>query len=511
MFRRIAWIGLMLQLAACGSDESKEDSGLGTKDATTSTPSTPSTPDSSTRPSDAMDAMTMTPPVTPAHRDAGMPPATPPPARDAGRPPTETPMDAAPSGDAQAPDSGNTMTADAGAGPVGKTCVGTSKLDAYVSDPKLCVYTFATNLTRPRQMAFAPNGDLFVNASGVIVLWDADKNGASDANERAMFGQASMLNHGIAFSRDKKFLYASSMSTVFRWPYSMGQRMAQGAAETVIRGIPSGGHNTRSLAFDSQNRLIVSIGSAGNVDTSQTDWDTRSQIRRYTIPETIPMGGLAYMTGEVLASGMRNEAGIFVDDQDRIWGVENGRDNLEDGDMGGDIHNDNPGEEINLVDGKGPKYYGYPHCYTEFRLDGGGGPGTQWADQTLSMSMRKSDDYCRDAAQVRAPVHSMPAHWAPLGIIRYSGRALPMTGDMIIGAHGSWNRSPATGRVIARARMEGDEVTALDVIVGEKDGSGQVRQGQWNVRPVDVQQGPDEAVYFSDDMGGRVIKIGYEQ
>jgi hypothetical protein len=33
--------------------------------------------------------------------------------------------------------------------------------------------------------------------------------------------------------------------------------------------------------------------------------------------------------------------------------------------------------------------------------------------------------------------------------IQYTGSALPFAGDFIIAAHGSWNRSPATGRLLA--------------------------------------------------------------
>ena len=501
MFRRALIVAFIVSAAGC-SDSKNSDSGQQEKDA-------------SSKPADAATATDSG--KTPTSGTGGRTGAG-----NAGSAAANGGSGGKPDSGVITMDSGSPKPADAGAandddasqdpGPAPKTCFGTTKLDAYVSDPKLCVYTFATGLPSARGMAFAPNGDLFLSAAKIVVLWDADKNGASDANERSTFAQGTGLNHGIVFSPDAKFVYASSPTTVYRWTYTSGQRQAQGDAQVVVSGIPDGGHSTRTLQFDSQGRLIVSIGSASNVDTTQAEWDTRAQIRRFTIPATLPNGGLAYTAGEVIASGMRNECGIFVDADDRLWGVENGRDNLSDNDLGGDIHNDNPGEEINLVDGQGSKFYGYPRCFSEFKVNTGGmGAATQWADQSLPQEMQATDAFCQDPNQVHPPAWVMPAHWAPLGVIRYTGRALPMNGDLLIGAHGSWNRDPATGRVLARARLQGTTITALDIIVGEKDNSGQVKQGTWEVRPVDLRQGPDEAVYFSDDQGGRVFKLGYEQ
>jgi glucose/arabinose dehydrogenase len=390
--------------------------------------------------------------------------------------------------------------------------VGTTPLTAYVADPKLCVYVFAQDLGAPRGMAFASNGDLFVSNNGKLtVLWDANADGASASNERMVFGNASGLNHGVVFSRDEAFIYASSQSSVYRWPYTKGQHTASGAATLVIDGIDGGGHSSRPLAFDSQGRLYVSVGSAGNVDQAAKDLELRSQIRRFTLPASLPAGGIPYTQGEVIATGMRNESGIFIDAQDRLWGVENGRDNLSDDQLGGDIHNDNPGEELNLVDGQGAKHYGYPHCFSEHIVSGGKGSGAQWADETIDMGLRKTDAYCQDAKNVHPPAYVMPAHWAPLGVIQYTGRALPYTGDLLVGAHGSWNRDPASGRVIARAHLSNNTVTDLTVLVGEKSASGELKEGTWNVRPVEVRQGPDEALYVSDDQGGRVLKIGYRR
>jgi glucose/arabinose dehydrogenase len=378
--------------------------------------------------------------------------------------------------------------------------------DAWVSDPRLCVSEFAADLGGVRQMAFAPNGDLFVNNGSVTVLFDDDGDGASSEFERSRFATASGLNHGLAFSRDGSFVYASSSTTVYRWRYTTGARKAAGPTEVVVSGIPSGGHVTRTLVFDSSGRLYVSVGSASNVDTDPGLVATRSQIRRFTIPAAVPQGGLDYATGEVVASGMRNEVGLFMDARDRLWGVENGRDNLS---GNGDIHNGNPAEEVNLIDGAGSTYYGYPSCFSEFQRPGGNGPGTQWADTTLGPADRKTDAWCRDAANVHAPQFALPAHWAPLGIIEYQGDALPFGHDLIVTAHGSWNSDTPVGRVLARLHRSGDTITSFEPIIGERMSDNTLRQGLWNARPVDVREASDGALYFSDDMGGRIFKVTY--
>jgi glucose/arabinose dehydrogenase len=355
-------------------------------------------------------------------------------------------------------------------------------------------------------MAFAPNGDLFVNNGNVTVLFDADGNGSSADGERATFATAPGLNHGIAFSRDAAYVYASSATAVFRWPYASGARRAAGDAEVVVSGIPGGGHVTRTLVFDSSGRLYVSVGSASNVDVDAELVQTRAQIRRFEIPETLPAAGIDYAAGEVVASGMRNEVGLYMDARDRMWGVENGRDQLSDG---SDIHNDNPAEEVNLIDATGSTYYGYPSCYSEFNRPRGNGPGAQWADPTLEAADRKTDEWCRDTANVHPPAFALPAHWAPLGIVEYQGTALPLGHDLIVAAHGSWNADPAVGRVLARLRRDGDRITSFEPMVGQRGPDNALRQGQWELRPVDLREGPDGALYFSDDMGGRVLKLSY--
>lgn len=385
------------------------------------------------------------------------------------------------------------------------TCIGDTA-DVWVSDSRYCVYVFASGVGRARQMAFAPNGDLFVNNTSVTVLFDDDGDGSSTDAERSTFATAPGLNHGIAFSPGAGYVYASSETAVYRWRYTTGARRAQSQAEVVVSGIPSGGHVTRTLVFDSRGRLYVSVGSATNVDVDPGLVQTRAQIRRFAIPDSLPAAGIAYATGEIVASGMRNEVGLYMDARDRMWGVENGRDNLT---AGGDIHNDNPAEEVNLIDGTGSTYYGYPSCFSEFKRAGGDGPGAQWADPTLAPADRKTDAWCRDPARVHPPAFALPAHWAPLGIIEYQGSVLPLGHDLIVTAHGSWNSDTPVGRVLARLHRDGDAIASFEPIVGERGPDNALLQGRWSARPVDIRESADGLLYVSDDAGGRVLKISY--
>ena len=106
-----------------------------------------------------------------------------------------------------------------------------------------CAWTWAADLSAPRGIEVASNGDVLVverGGSRITVLFDSDGDGVSGPGERAPLASASGLNHGIAIHEGS--LYASSAATVFRWPYAPGDRADLGSPETVVRDIPSGGH-----------------------------------------------------------------------------------------------------------------------------------------------------------------------------------------------------------------------------------------------------------------------------
>jgi glucose/arabinose dehydrogenase len=206
----------------------------------------------------------------------------------------------------------------------------------------------------------------------------------------------------------------------------------------------------------------------------------------------------------VFADGLRNEVGLTFDPQGRLWGVENGSDDLSRADLGGDIHNDNPAEEMNLFAEPG-RFYGYPYCWSEHTLAAGRGAGTQWAYR--SGDPTHGDAWCQDPANNLPPKFSLPAHVAPLDIIFYDGAAFPAwNGDAIVTLHGSWNRSMAAGYKVVRVGFRDGNPVAMEPLltyVGPGD-----KAGGWSHRPVGVRQGPDGTLYVSSDASGVVIAIG---
>ena len=126
-----------------------------------------------------------------------------------------------------------------------------------------------------------------------------------------------------------------------------------------------------------------------------------------------------FLTGEVYADGIRNGVAMAFDRHGVLWAADTGADNLQREDLGGDITNDNPAEELLRIPEKGLNF-GYPYCWTEYRLDEpyGLGRGTAWAWPSFLDDGTVTDDDCRNV-YAQADV-AMQAHSTPLGITFYN-------------------------------------------------------------------------------------------
>jgi glucose/arabinose dehydrogenase len=182
---------------------------------------------------------------------------------------------------------------------------------------------------------------------------------------------------------------------------------------------------------------------------------------------------------QIFARGLRNAVGFdFHPETREIWATDNGRDLLGD---------DFPPCEFNRVVQGG--FYGWPFANGSSVIDPDVGSGHE-AEVAASIS----------------PEHGFVAHTAPLGMTFYRGEQFPerYRRAAFVAQHGSWNRSTKSGYRVVMLEWDSDgKISESDFVIGfelDEDVIG---------RPVDVIDGPDGALYITDDYTGAVYRVSY--
>eukprot|EP01089_Gocevia_fonbrunei_P022073 TRINITY_DN8782_c0_g2_i1.p1 TRINITY_DN8782_c0_g2~~TRINITY_DN8782_c0_g2_i1.p1 ORF type:complete len:238 (-),score=45.21 TRINITY_DN8782_c0_g2_i1:42-755(-) len=172
---------------------------------------------------------------------------------------------------------------------------------------------------------------------------------------------------------------------------------------------------------------------------------------------------------QIYAKGMRNEVAVGFDTHNRLWGAMNGVDNLRRNDLGGDIHENNPSEELHLFlpnsssspdDKDISRFYGYPYCWTEYSLGNKSlGRGTKWVHPDFIDDERYSDAWCRDVNNVEPAKYSLEPHTAPLDILFLNMTTWGPDWDenALISYHGSWNKKDSEKSRVTRLKFSGEE------------------------------------------------------
>jgi glucose/arabinose dehydrogenase len=421
-----------------------------------------------------------------------------------------------------------------------QACSGTPQPNAELL-PGFCSQVLPVTVQEPRTIVAVRNSSNSNSSGGLLVLEretasivllspSSDNNSLPDTYRK--IATLSGLNHGLAVDFDRELLYASTADTVYRWtvnvlggPQLQPWTVVSGPVAVVTnlsangKGSSSaGGHVTRSLVLDPTGGfLFVSVGAAGNVDHDSY----RSRVRKVDVrdPAAFPVD---FTMAPVHADGLRNEVGLAWDAAGTLWGVENGPDNLFRSDLGGAIHQDNPAEELNRLDGSN-KHYGYPYCWTEYSLPAGLGRGTVWAWPANQLgSVTYTDAQCRNTSRFQPPEVAMQGHSAPLGIVYYKhvpeserpagcgSGAFPawMDGYAFIAFHGSWNRDIPTGYKVVYVEMKDGRATSEPIDLLKHGGSG----AAWpdGFRPVSVDFDACGRLYVSSDgsgSGSKVVRI----
>lgn len=364
-----------------------------------------------------------------------------------------------------------------------------------------------------RLLAWTPDNRLLVSRPklGDVIELVPGEGDAAPAQRTLVSG----LNqpHGLAFSSST--LYVAESDQIDAFTYRNG---AVSGKKVVVGGLPDArssdlngayAHALKSVAVGKDGTLYISVGSTGNISAEDRDADPeRATILR------APAGGGKPAT---FARGVRNGTGLAIDPDGGVWTAVNHRDNIEypededyDGDGrsdGGavlqDYVNDHPLEPLaKLTEGRD---LGWPYCNPDPDVN----PGAE--DSPLSYTKRpfvndeqtNPDGSKLDCAALAPSEQGMGAHSAPLGLSFVQNVAGGYGPGALVGVHGSWNRKPPRPPEVSffawRDGTLGPQQTLLTGFQLE-DGS------RWG-RPVMAVQGPDQAIYVSDDSAGAVYRV----
>lgn len=365
-----------------------------------------------------------------------------------------------------------------------------------------CAVVVAERLGRVRQITVLPNGDVAAalggGGPGVVLLRDTNGDGVADI--RKAFGEEG--GTGIAF-RDG-YLWLAAPSRLIRWRLTPGEDQPQGAPETMVDRLPTGGHGAKTLAFLGGDTLIVNLGSETNscqhADRSNrspgydpcTELEERAGLWRFSAARP----GQRYQDGARYATGLRNAMALAVQPgTGRLFAAPHGRDQL--GANWGYTDEQNaelPAEEFLQVDAGDD--FGWPYCYFDQRQ----------GKRVLAPEYGGDGRRTTRCEAKKAPLIGFPGHWAPMAIAFYAGTQFPerYRGGAFIAFHGSWNRAPLPQQGYRVAFVPFD---ASGRPTGQYETFATGSRGPTSLRPAGVAAGPDGSLYIADEGSGTIWKV----
>jgi glucose/arabinose dehydrogenase len=382
--------------------------------------------------------------------------------------------------------------------------------------PGFCALIFADSAGPVRHLAVRKNGDVFVGVldqrrqtGGILALRDADKDGHADAETR--FGDAGV--HGVAIVDNDSTLLASTNDAVirFRLTDSLGPKKK---VDTLVVGLAQRQPPSHSIAIDSHGNLLVNIGAASNGCAASA---APRSPGRDPCPELAIAGGIwsfhadrtnqEMKDGVRIATGLHNAVALAVNHADTMtYAVSQGRDGLHE--MWPETYTGQqaamlPAEEMIRIASTRADF-GWPYCFYDY-------PKQERVIAPEYASVAANAGRCDRLIQ---PLMSYPAHWSPMSLLFYTGKMFPpqYQNGAFIAFHGSSQRAPLAEEGFHVVFQQFKDGLAADYSVfatGFANGATTAQSAPH--RPVGLAQGPDGALYLSDDKGGRIWKIVYKK
>jgi glucose/arabinose dehydrogenase len=389
------------------------------------------------------------------------------------------------------------------------------KVDSSLTLPEgFTAIVFADSLKGARHIVFS-NGDVFVKMAGmntghsILRLRDTDSDGMADST----WGFGTYGGTGIDVKDG--YLYATSDNDVYRYKIGADNTPDSGSVEKIITGLVNKGqHAGKPIAIDNAGNIYVNIGAPSN--SCQEKDRTPGSNGMSPCPILDSAGGIwqfkidkanqSYAEGVRYVTGIRNIVALTWNAAaGELYGVQHGRDDLDrlyPDKFTQDQRVELPAEEMFQL--KKGSDFGWPYCYYD--------PAQKLKVQAPEYGGDgKKTTGCDDKGK---PIYAFPAHWAPNGLLFYTGDQFPAKykNGAFIAFHGSWNRAPqpqAGYTVIFLPFKDGMPSGDYEVFADGFAGADKTPGGAAH-RPCGLTQGSDGSLYISDDQNGRIWKVVYK-
>ncbi len=346
-----------------------------------------------------------------------------------------------------------------------------------------------------RHMAVAPSTNMLFVGTRKTTLWavtDRNSDGVADEVKSFAPGLNFKVPNGVCWTKDG-FLIVAEHNRVLNFPAA--EFFYEGPDVAVIEVAAQGklippeeesyNHGARTCRVGDDGKLYITLGQPFNVQP-------KDKVALY---EQLGIGGMVRMNPfdgsgrEVVARGVRNSVGMDINPKDKtVWFTDNQTDG-----MGDEI----PPGELNRITKTGGEHFGYPFIH---------GNNTQIAGTAAAPDLK---DMKAPAAWTK-PQIEFPAHQAQLGMTFYNGKQFPAAyqGGVFVAAHGSWNRTKASGGLVNFVSVKADGTADKSTVFAE--GFLDSDTGSYRGRPVDVAVWKDGSLLVSDDYAGAIYRITYK-
>lgn len=369
---------------------------------------------------------------------------------------------------------------------------------------------FAEEVGAARHLAVSKTGTVFVklakekDGKGIYQLKDTNHDGVAD--EQTGFG----AYPGTGIFIKNGFLYASSNSSIYRYALNANEEVLNpDAPEEIVTGlVVKDRDKSKSIAVDNADNLYVNVASWNDacrekgtgkgmmpcpmLDSAAGIWQFKTNKLKQ-----------GYAEGVKFATGLKNVVGLDWNGQtNSLFVMQHGRGQFHD--FYPQFYTPKQSAELpaeTMYEVRKGDDAGWPYVYYD-----------QFQKKKILAPEYGGDGKKGGDEKVIEPVAAFPAHFGPNGLLFYTGKSFPARyrNGAFIAFHGQSAELKKGYLVAFQPFKNGKPSGNWEIFADNFAGIDLAKpSGPVQHRPCGLAQGPDGALYVSDDLNGTIYRIAY--